>query len=1002
MADRDYEALIRELLAGVAGGWSYGNVIVLLMTKGVDETELALWLTKFAEGLSLERDGEIIEQIKLLGKMTPGRFAADAFLVGAKFDRSYRQDSELLNHQAWLDRGDELFELGKYEEAISSYDQVIESNPDNYKACFNRGAALYNLGQYAEAIASYDRAIEINPDSYEAWFSRGNVLNDLGKCAEAIASYDRAIEINPDDHEAWSNRGFALGNLGQYAEAIASYDRAIKIKPDFYEVWYDRGIALANLGQYAEAISSYDQAIEIKLDYYEAWYNRSFMLQDLGRYEESIDSFDRAIQIKPNDHAWNNRGFALLNLGRYEQSIDSFDRAIKFQPDNYCAWGNRGTALCDLGRYEEALESFDRDIQIAPENHKSWCNRGNMLSRLDRYEEAINSYKKAIEFQSDSYQAWCGLAFAFNITKDYQTELDTHNQAFQYIRLDTHPEGWGFLQRRIGLAHFQEGTNQLLNCFKKPQPYYALALTAYNNALQTLTREQFPQLRLETLIDIAHTQLAQRNPEAAHQSKLEAWNIFRDLLNAQPTFEGKNRLKLKYISLYQLDVELFIATGDNIRALEAAELDKNERLTLLLAALQEQTISPTHTEMRQLLTSDTTGIIYWHLSPDHLTTFILTSAATQPLFWNIDNRALQAHQLKDWIKAWDTQYTDYREHKSPKTHPHPNDRTTDNSKADLPWRSNLTANLLQLKQILDIDNICKQLPAHLTNLILVPHGDLHRFPLHILFLIAQKSQIRGCTYIPSIQVGLNLRDRSSRSYTPLLSVADPATDAEPIPFAQLESAIVRHLLQPHTSIDPHDADLTTVTTALSQPHAAFHFTGHAAYNSRKPADSALALTDAPLTAQHIAQLNLSSYNLITLAACETAIAGRTNITTEYVGLTSAFLHAGAANILSTLWQVDEISNAWFTIYFHQQLLAGRSPGVALTITQIWMKDVTWQRLINWLRELKQLSNLKIGIVDKIEARIRNIEEDEGTIGLDRPTKYSHPYYWAAFTITGRG
>jgi hypothetical protein len=36
----DSEALIRELLDGVAGGWSYGNVIVLLMTKGVDETDL--------------------------------------------------------------------------------------------------------------------------------------------------------------------------------------------------------------------------------------------------------------------------------------------------------------------------------------------------------------------------------------------------------------------------------------------------------------------------------------------------------------------------------------------------------------------------------------------------------------------------------------------------------------------------------------------------------------------------------------------------------------------------------------------------------------------------------------------------------------------------------------------------------------------------------------------------------------------------------------------------
>jgi CHAT domain-containing protein len=368
--------------------------------------------------------------------------------------------------------------------------------------------------------------------------------------------------------------------------------------------------------------------------------------------------------------------------------------------------------------------------------------------------------------------------------------------------------------------------------------------------------------------------------------------------------------------------------------------------------------------------------VYWHLSPDNLTTFILTTTQPQPqpLVWNIDNRALQAQQLKAWIKTWDTQYADYRDKKSPKTQPRPNGEATD-TKADLPWRTNLTAHLIQLKQILDIDNICQQLPANLTNLILIPHGDLHRFPLHILFLIAQKSQIRGCTYLPSIQIGLNLRDRSSQSYTPLLSVEDPKIEGEePMKFAPIESAIVRHLLPSHndnTYIDSVSADLKTIETALSKPHASFHFTGHAAYNSRSPEASALALTDEPLTAKQISQLDLSSYNLITLAACETAITGRANINTEYIGLTSAFLQAGAANILSTLWQVDEISNAWFTIYFHQQLLAGHSPAIALTRTQIWLKTVTWQNLADWLLELKQLPHLKIGIVDKLQSHITN-------------------------------
>jgi CHAT domain-containing protein len=87
---------------------------------------------------------------------------------------------------------------------------------------------------------------------------------------------------------------------------------------------------------------------------------------------------------------------------------------------------------------------------------------------------------------------------------------------------------------------------------------------------------------------------------------------------------------------------------------------------------------------------------------------------------------------------------------------------------------------------------------------------------------------------------------------------------------------------------------------------------------------------------------LSSYNLITLAARETAITGRENINTEYVGLTSAFLQAGAANVFNTLWQVNEIASTWFTIYFYQQLLNRKSPAEALSITQRWLPTATWQ------------------------------------------------------------
>jgi tetratricopeptide (TPR) repeat protein/CHAT domain-containing protein len=1022
---RDYEALIRELLAGVAGGWSYGKTKRWLTNKkNTPESDLARWLRE--HGKELVGDSKILFQLQMLVRLGRGELAeVAAEIVKANLDREMTKTfwgelvvaPEMLEGwkkptEKWEEyfyRGNKLYELGRYKEAISSYERAIRFKPDFHDAWFNRGISLANLGRYEEGISNYEQAIGFKPDFHGTWYNQGVALGKLCKYEEAISSYERAIACKPDFHEAWNNRGNMLDNLGKYEKAIFSYEQAIAFKPDFHEAWNNRGIILCDhLNKYEKALNSFQQAIVIKPNDPSTLYNQGVSLGKLDRYEEAISSYERAISLKPDKEAWTNHGVALGKLDRYEEAISSYEWAISFKPDDHEAWNNRGAALQYLGRYEDAIASLDRAIEFKPNFHVAWNNRGSTLQHLGRYEDAIASYKQAIEFQTDFHTAWDNRAIAIGILQGYQAAINTYHQAFQHIKSETHPEGWGFLQNRIGRTHYQEGKNRLFNYQCDLQSYYDYAFISYHNALETLTSDRFPKLRIETLIDTANVHLAQRNTPAAHQCKTEALDILRDLLNAQPTFAGKKRLQIEFISLSQLDVDLFIASGDNINAIVAAELDKNNRLTWLLSALAEDTISPSYAEMQQLLAtsnaSTQTGIVYWHLSPDNLTTFILTPNDAQPLVWEND-RGSQAQQLAKWIKEWDTQYRDYGSKKEVSTQPNHNDEAAEKAREQHPWRQNIPNNLTQLRQILEIDRICARLPADLTYLILIPHGDLHRFPLHTLFLnSANLPNLQGCTYLPSIQIGLNLQHRSipTRSYTPLLSVEDPETHQSEMPFARIESAIVRALFQPHTHIDSASASLAAVENALRQSHTSFHFTGHAAYNSHSPEASALALTDEPLTAKRIIQLDLSSYNLVTLAACETAITGREKIDTEYIGLTSAFLQAGAANILSTLWQVDEIANAWFTIYFYQQLLAGKSPAIALTLTQRWMQQVTWQNLADWLTKISQLPHIDIGIVDRLNARITNTLKEGGTIGLNRPTKYSHAYYWAAFTLTGEG
>ncbi|MDY7013927.1 MAG: CHAT domain-containing protein, partial [Cyanobacteriota bacterium] len=161
--------------------------------------------------------------------------------------------------------------------------------------------------------------------------------------------------------------------------------------------------------------------------------------------------------------------------------------------------------------------------------------------------------------------------------------------------------------------------------------------------------------------------------------------------------------------------------------------------------------------------------------------------------------------------------------------------------------------------------------------------------------------------------------------------------------------------------------------------------------------SCLFLTDADrLAAQTLLELDLSPYRLVSLAACETAVTGNQTITDEYVGLVSAFLKAGASCIVSTLWKVESAASALLMVEFYRQLLAGRSPVVALKTAQTWLCRATREELLRWLDEaIDLLREDKANRLTLEDIRDEIAEKEEG----ERP--YGNPYYWAAFVVAGR-
>jgi CHAT domain-containing protein/Flp pilus assembly protein TadD len=901
--------------------------------------------------------------------------------------------------KGWL-MGNKL-KPGEFVAWLEGFGQRIADNPTPQEKLARRMVLLGNLeigelgivaGRIGREILeginpkSDDKALEFKPDDHEAWFNRGVALLFSGRLEEAVNSFDKALEFKPDDHVAWCNRGSALYNLGRLEEAINSYDKALEFKPDFHEAWCNRGAILCDrLGKYEEAINSFDKALEFKPDSHVAWYNRGNALYNLGRFEEAINSFDKALEFKPDLHeAWYGRGIALADLGRLEEAINSYDKALEFKPDFYLAWGSRGSALNNLGRLEEAINSYDKTLEFKPDDHKAWRNRGIAAGESSHPNKFLTSFSQIVAKHPKLNQ------------RGYQGKITCYEIGLTYVKKDKQPEGWGLLHYEMGQAHYFEGRRQKVGA----SDYYVKAIKSYNSALTVLTVNNFLETYLKVLQDYIKVLFELGETERVEELQREATDGLRRLIEKTPNNYKKQQLSLEFIGFNQLTVDLAVKSGDFIKGLELAEAGKNTCLRWMLLGWSDDIPKFSYGEMRQFLTAafgEKTAIVYWHLSPIALTTFILKP--DNPELEVIQQPSIQTlNDFEDWLTDWNKSYQEYRE------------KTPDKDRLSRDWRQNMIPNLRALKEILRIDEIIEKLDK-INHVILVPHRDLHYLPLESLFFLDDSAPPPfSLTRLPSLKIGQNLQStpRIPASQT-LLNIENPPSIIQagegnkkrlmPLPVADIESEFVSLRFDHPTRLSEDETTLEKVSQGLKQNYQVLHFAGHGYYNTNDPKLSMLFLKGSDrFTLEEIIKSDycLNSYQLVCLAACETAVAGKQTILSEYVGLASGFLMQQVDHILGTLWVVESVACSLFVIefYYRWQVLK-LSKTDAFTQTQTWLKTATHQELKDWC-----------------EARIAELPPEKGLLGkrfkisvdelaiIEQNPPLQHPYYWAAFILIG--
>jgi len=170
--------------------------------------------------------------------------------------------------------------------------------------------------------------------------------------------------------------------------------------------------------------------------------------------------------------------------------------------------------------------------------------------------------------------------------------------------------------------------------------------------------------------------------------------------------------------------------------------------------------------------------------------------------------------------------------------------------------------LNKLAEILYIPQILTAIGNNITQIILIPHRDLHLLPLESLFYqtLEAKGNLPAITRLPSAEIGINLHPLQLTAEKQLLNVFGSADE---LWFPEMEFALIAQLYHPHlTSIPSDSATKQQITAAIPAGTNCFHFTGHGYHNLDSPTESALELTNKErLTLQEIFKLNFQGYHL---------------------------------------------------------------------------------------------------------------------------------------------
>lgn len=906
-----------------------GNQRVGTVSGRLDDDHFEVWATLpegelRLEAIALTGAGATTPPAEAAGRggSTDPTFDPGAPLLPAGEDERVRL-AHALYRQMGLDEDTAQFmvqTLGVGDDAmatlviVAARSFVVQHRYEDARALLEQ--TLADLPRFA-GLADYEASLlsEIGKVDYYL----GDLRQALAHLEAALAQF-RAMENDEQQAVVLANLALIHESQAEYEAALAAYLEALDHQRSFEEQ-----VKKAESGSLAQELAT----ARLPLNLGTIYNNIGSLYQTLGEHEQAVSAYTEALAIQQAADDLSGEAVTLHNLGRLYTALD---------------------------RRQEAVETLQAALAIARELGNRLA-EGHIFGRLgdlyaanEEYDMALERYETALErFQEVGNTT--GVAFTQNDMAVLFLEQEVYDQAEPLLlQAQTQFDALGYRADQAAVL-------SNLGYLYERQGDTAAALEHYRTAIDLVESIQ-GQLRVE---EVKSAFLADQSnlyaylvdflwregeaAEALDYTERARARAFLDLI-ANPRVDlyraGDDPLVAQAEELRQRMVGLQnVIANERAKALEQQDQMQIDTLSGELEKTRgayEQLLTRlklTNPDYAEFVTAETVslGAVQTEILAADITFISYFVLDERTLAWVIDQEGYQVVELAVSREELVDQVHYLR-----------------NLIAERDFDADSAADLY--------DTLFAPLTPHIrhSNLVVVPHDVLHYLPFGALWNAEQERFLIDdyvLTMAPSAST-LPLIDTPTSSLRRLAAFGNPDGT---LPHAEAEVKAVAQLFatQPVTGTRASEGRFYTQAGRAD----ILHLAAHGRYDPFHPLHSYLALAadsrqDGRLEVQEILGLDLSGVNLVVLSACETAL-GTQTAGDELVGLTRAFLYAGAPAVVTTLWPVEDEATRALMVTFYRHLHSGMTPAQALQRAQS---------------------------------------------AVAAQPQWHSPYFWAAFTLTG--